>query len=187
MYAFDFHFTYESRHSGTSSLTVDSIQQECGTLLYDDFEIAEDESIDAIREYLNSSGPVSGGSSSSPSRSAPALPHQVHLSPAGSVVREARGRGSAPRQYNPASIQRLSRSPSPVGEKFKKYFELCVNSGKWKITLGEIDITDVNTDRDFFDKVAEKYDSVRGFGAKALYLLEPVDIHFVRVSSLPKS
>lgn len=82
------------------------------------------------------------------------------------------------------STQTLSRSPSLVGAKRKKYFELCVNSGKWKITLGEIDITDVKTDKDFFDRVTEKYDSIRGVCAKALYLLEPADIHFVRVSSL---
>ena len=89
-------------------------------------------------------------------------------------------------QYSSISTQTLNRSPSPVGAKRKKYFDLCVNSGKWKIALGEIDITDVKTDKDFFDKVTEKYDSIRGFCAKALYLLEPADIHFVRVSSHSK-
>ena len=89
-------------------------------------------------------------------------------------------------QCNSIGTQALSRSPSPVGAKRKKYFELCVNSGKWKITLGEIDITDVKTDQDFFYKVTEKYDSVRGFFAKALCLLEPADIHFIRVSSLSR-
>ena len=151
-------------------------------MLYGDFEIAEDESIDAIREYLNSSGPASDGSNSHASRSTPALLGRAHVNPAGSVAREARGRESAPRPYSSISTHEPSRSPSPVEEKPKRYFELCVNYGKWEKRLGEIEITNITTDEGLFRQIAEKYDSIRGFRAKAVSLLEPADIHFVHVS-----
>ena len=163
-------------------LTGKSCQQDCGTLLYGDFEVGEDESIDAIREYLNSSGPASGGSNSHPSRSAPALPGRAHVNPAGSVAREARGRESARRPHSPISTHGLSRTPSPVEDQPKKYFELCVNYGKWEKRLGEIEITNITTDEGLFRKIAEEYDSIRGSRAKALSLLEPADVHFVHVS-----
>ena len=67
-------------------------------------------------------------------------------------------------------------------EKHKKYFELCVNYGQWEKRLGEIDITNVTTDEDLFCKIVEKYTSIRGSLGKALFLLQPVDIHFVHVS-----
>ena len=111
------------------------------------------------------------------------MPHQAHVNPAGSIAREIRGRGSPPRQYGPINTQRVGRSPSPVEKKPKKYFELCVNYGKWEKKLGEIDITNITTDEDLFCKIAEEYASIRGVRSKALSLLEPADIHFVRVSS----
>ena len=155
-------------------------------MLYDDFEVAEDESIDAIREYLNSSGPASGGSSPPPLRSAPTLPPHAHVNPTGSVAHEHGGRGSPPRQYIPVSTQRLDHNTSPVVDYHKKYFELCVNYGKWEKRLGEIDITNITTDEDLFCKIAEEYASIRGARSKALSLLEPADIHFVRVSFCSK-
>ena len=63
----------------------------------------------------------------------------------------------------------------------KKYFELCINYGKWERRLGEIDISAISTDGELFRAIRSKYEGIRGFRTKKLYLLEPVDIHFVQV------
>ena len=58
---------------------------------------------------------------------------------------------------------------------------MCINHGKWDQRLGEINISNVHTDGHLFRKIRETYEEIRGFRAKNLYLLEPVNIHFVKV------
>ena len=152
-------------------------------MLCGDFEIPEEEPVETLQEYLNSCGPDSSASGSPPSRST----QQAHVNPTGSVARETRGRGSALTQYGPVNTQSLGSSPSPAEKKPRKYLELCVNHRKNEKRLGEIDLTDVTTDEDLFCNIAETYASIRGSLGKALFLLEPVDIHFVHVSPRSQS
>ena len=76
-----------------------------------------------------------------------------------------------------------------------RFFELCVNTGEFSKTLGEIDVTRVTNDVSFFNLVREKYREVRGHRFKKHYLLKPIAMHFVhfgledchRVSILKKN
>ena len=69
----------------------------------------------------------------------------------------------------------------PPGPRIRKYLELCVNTGKFHKSLGEIDITLVNCDRDLFALTKQRYNEVRGHRIK-FSLLEPVAIEWVQFS-----
>jgi len=92
------------------------------------------------------------------------------------ILRPKRRRSSSNSESHPDQDIALADEFQP-----KKYFELCVNYGKWERRLGEIDITSIRTDGDLFRAIKDRYNSVRGHRA-ALYLLEPVDVRFVQVS-----
>ncbi|MCJ1286052.1 hypothetical protein MMC26_005394 [Xylographa opegraphella] len=62
-----------------------------------------------------------------------------------------------------------------------KFVEVCVNTGKWHRSLGEVNITDVNCDRDLFALIKQRYDEVRGHRTK-LFFLEPVKVEWVQFS-----
>lgn len=69
------------------------------------------------------------------------------------------------------------------------FFELCVNSGKFLKSLGEISVSSTNahgvnsidTDGEFFRKVKDNYLRLRSFRAR-FWLLKPVNVSYVRVS-----
>ncbi|KAL5348218.1 hypothetical protein ACLOAV_006698 [Pseudogymnoascus australis] len=67
------------------------------------------------------------------------------------------------------------------------FFELCVNSGKFLKSLGEISVSSTNahgvnsidTDGEFFRKVKDNYLRLRSFRAR-FWLLKPVNVSYVR-------
>jgi hypothetical protein len=61
------------------------------------------------------------------------------------------------------------------------YLELCVNAGRFLKTLGEIDLSTITTDGDFFSTVKEHYLRLRSFRTK-FWLLKPSSVSYVRVS-----
>jgi len=71
--------------------------------------------------------------------------------------------------------------PLPVT---KKFTALCVNTGEFNKTLGEIEIPSISTDREIFLKFKETYQALRGFrvGVFRPLLIRPVDIEFIQAS-----
>jgi hypothetical protein len=65
----------------------------------------------------------------------------------------------------------------------KKFVGLCVNTGEFSKTLGEIEVSYISTDRQVFHKFKEKYQMLRGYRASALrwLLIKPIDIRFIQV------
>lgn len=65
----------------------------------------------------------------------------------------------------------------------KKFLALCAKTSEFNKTLGEIEISDISTDRLVFHKFKEKYQTLRGYRASALrwLLIKPVDIRFIQV------
>lgn len=61
------------------------------------------------------------------------------------------------------------------------FLELCVNAGKLLKSLGEIDVSSISTDGDFFSTVKAHYLRLRSFRAR-FWLLKPVTVSYVRVS-----
>ena len=66
----------------------------------------------------------------------------------------------------------------------KKFLALCVNTGQFHTTLGEIDVTSICRDSETFRTIKDRYLEVRGFRARArrLFLFQPHSVHFVKVS-----
>lgn len=72
----------------------------------------------------------------------------------------------------------------PTSEPVRKRFvELCVNTGEYQRQLAEIDVTNLESDSQLFERIKEKYLEVRSFRVK-YFLLKPIDVHFVQVSSV---
>jgi hypothetical protein len=61
------------------------------------------------------------------------------------------------------------------------FIELCVNTGEFQRQLAEIDISDVKSDAQLFDRIRERYREIRSFRVK-YFLLKPVDVHYVQFS-----
>jgi hypothetical protein len=68
-----------------------------------------------------------------------------------------------------------------AGRARKRFIELCVNTGEFQRQLAEIDVSDVKSDAQLFDRIREMYREVRSFRVK-YFLLKPVDVHFVLFS-----
>ena len=73
-----------------------------------------------------------------------------------------------------------SMPPSPVPSN-RKFLELCVNTGKFHKSLCEIDITNINCDRDLFTLTKQRYEAVRGHRSR-FFLLEPTAVEWVHFS-----
>ena len=78
--------------------------------------------------------------------------------------------GPAPRLHSSNTSQPLigtgfTASTVPTQSNYK-FFELCVNSGKFLKTLGEIDVSSISTDGDFFSTVKAHYLRLRSFRAQ---------------------
>lgn len=95
--------------------------------------------------------------------------------------------GPAPRRHSSNTPQPLigtdSTASTAVTLSNSKFFELCVNSGKFLKTLGEIDVSSIDTDGKFFSIVKAHYLRLRSFRSR-FWLLKPVNVSYVRVSLL---
>ncbi|KFZ13622.1 hypothetical protein V501_03613 [Pseudogymnoascus sp. VKM F-4519 (FW-2642)] len=160
---------------------------ECGDLLHMDFD-SNSRSFLTINSLLCSPSATlqpSGGSHAS-SRT---LPRAI------SVPMPARLTGDTSRnsttQADPAPgllsnirqplIRTCYTASTVLARSNNKFLELCVNSGKFLKTLGEIDVSSVNTDGEFFSTVREHYLRLRSFRAR-FWLLKPVSVSYVRFS-----
>lgn len=61
------------------------------------------------------------------------------------------------------------------------FLELCVNTGEFHVTLGEIELSNIMCDESLFSAIKLTYLQRRGFRTK-FFLLKPVAVNFVRVS-----
>src|SRR5277367_3083524 len=107
-------------------------------------------------------------------------------SPQKSASELARGKNRSKKKSNrkesPAADQR--RSTSPLFEvQLNKYLALCVNTGRFHTTLGEINVTSICRDSEVFCAIKQRYLEIRGFRARArrLFLVRPTLVQFVKV------
>lgn len=83
---------------------------------------------------------------------------------------------------NPAVRPALRQRSSVPYSKRKKFLELCVNTGKYTISLGEIAVGDVGTDGELFSEIRKRYYELRPMHFRRLFY-HPADIHYVCVSN----
>ena len=65
----------------------------------------------------------------------------------------------------------------------KRFLAICVNTGRYQKSLGEIDLSKICRDDRTFREIRKIYLQIRSFRARArrLFLLRPKNIHFVKV------
>ena len=109
----------------------------------------------------------------------PSAPPQVHLELPGQGSRESSAILKGPQLlYSDGSS-----NTTPVFPVTPRFFELCVNTGEFCQTLGEMDVTRVSDDICFFEKVRAEYWKIRGCRIKrflARIFLKPAAMQYVR-------
>jgi len=154
--------------------------QECGDELYGDFENGNPEAVNNLHTMLQNQGHQSTQQ-----------PNQPQTASLGSLAAASTNPAApnpgfnATQHTNPTPIRsmipagcNMPPSPEPYTRKF---LELCVNTGKFHKSLGEIDITNINCDRDLFTLTKQRYEQVRGHRSR-FFLLEPTAVEWVHFS-----
>jgi hypothetical protein len=143
-------------------LTVDP--QDCGEAMYWDVKIKYGLSVQEQDEALafplsdRPTGRISSDPTSDSSNGNPSVPPAVHIS--------AYNRNYADR-YIPLSMNTptdsvlLDDNSPRTPSLYPRFLELCVNTSRYGRTLGEIDVTDVNSDGELFAKTADTYEKKR--------------------------
>ncbi|MCJ1403746.1 hypothetical protein MMC11_006969 [Xylographa trunciseda] len=156
---------------------------DCGQLLYGDFDPNDQEGLSNLAFRLHNprqndaeetthQESVDSIATSSPD------PGQNN----GQVQKSARQtRRSRLSKEAPSIISVACTQGLPAEPRVPKFVEVCVNTGKWQKSLGEIDITNVNCDRDLFAMIKQRYDDIRAHRAK-LFFLEPARVAWVQFS-----
>jgi hypothetical protein len=155
--------------------------QDCGKLLYADFQDADSTAIDMLEQSLINPGsapqsPGEGGSNVSMdvSRAIPLQPASAGPSAAVSDL--------------PISISNTAGATSKASgattvPETKKYLALCITTRNIYKTLLELDVSNVKSDASLFEAMKRSYRKARGYKAWAPSLFKPVSVEFVHVSS----
>jgi hypothetical protein len=150
--------------------------------MYGDFDNSEPEAINELLAALQNTAegstfcsvPISSTSSSQQSTIA-----------GQSSTTQNRSTGSALLVTNDESTPLpppSSVSVSTMGVSDLKYLALCINTGEFKKSLAEIEVSKIASDGQLFELMKAKYREVRGFRARFSFLIKPVTIRFVHVS-----
>jgi hypothetical protein len=153
---------------------------DCGQSIYGDFDCSCEDSLNELAEILRCTENVESACQGSP---------QHRSDPGESTSSQTSYRTSSPFSRQPQLLygrtQDTNRPLQPetalesTGTKI--YLELCVNTGEFRRSLSEIDITYCNSDGELFALVRQEYNKLRGFRTR-FFLLKTVDIHYVQVS-----
>ena len=164
---------------------------DCGRSLYGDFENFNLRAVEALAAELQSCSAVTqNGGSKTPDLTRESSQTSTNngndsdsVSSSSNTVLSERGS-----QNTLSSLSESSESSTAsccdrfASMRRTAYFELCVNTGEFSVNLGEINIQQVTTDGDLFQKIWKKYREIRGWRMKMIYL-KPCQIQFVYVSS----
>ena len=154
--------------------------QECGTPLYGDFEMADEDITDSSQH------PIVEPSSSAVETASEDIVAQHEASPRSSRTAGQQADSRNDNTLHPLLRRRARSNPSrerspdtPINT--NKWFELCINYGVGLTRLGEIPLNDIENDTQLFRAIKTRYESVRASRIKDLYLIKPVDIQYVQV------
>ncbi|KAG8529066.1 uncharacterized protein KY384_005701 [Bacidia gigantensis] len=153
---------------------------DCGKRLYGDFDNSNPASIETLQDSLTTHANEGGSSNAPPGSNVTSNQEHSVAGDLGVRKPQYRSKGKTP-ERRPAP---LGTSQNPISDFTRppQWFELLAYSRKGEKTLGEISLVDIKTDGELFRTIKQRYNSIRGSQAKYLYLLKPVDIHFVQFS-----
>ena len=88
---------------------------------------------------------------------------------------------SSASESGPTNAYQTQMRPNPAcASTLPKFFELCINTGEFAKSHGEIDVTRVTNDTTLFAKIHAKYCDIRGHRIKKHYFLKPRSMQFVQ-------
>ena len=150
--------------------------------LYADFDNSCPESVDKLESMLQRTSPTidTGGSCKGPS--APSTSSTTSVAPASNWCPASKTNQLTPEPAPHRPLVTASMPCPSLVKEAKKYLELCVNTGEFSKSLGEIEISQVRSDGSLFREIRSNYLRLRGYRAKH-FLLKPVAVQFVQVST----
>ncbi|CAG8949961.1 hypothetical protein HYFRA_00004293 [Hymenoscyphus fraxineus] len=156
---------------------------DCGSMLYEDYATTNPETINKLSQLIerpvNITTTTSAGSApsnirppctSTPSSNIPLPKIPTHEDFEGKAVHNCQVLNGSCK----TCFKRMTR----------KFLALCVNTGRFHKTLGEIEVTDICRDSEAFSRIRSRYLEVRGFRARArkLFLLRASKVNFVKIN-----
>ena len=154
--------------------------QDCGKDLYGDFDNSRPEVTDVFAGILQRSNHAPTPQYQTE------FPTPISPLPAAHRVQNTSLTGSQGDTSNTQSLDAQSRCHASASHnvsdviRMKKYLELCINTGEFQISLGEIEITGVCSDGLLFRMIKKKYLDLRSHRAR-YFLLKPTAVQFVQV------
>jgi hypothetical protein len=167
-----------------------TLQKECGVHLFGDFNISSRTQKRRLLEFLawNSHSPngTIHASSNSQQSSFSQFSNECDLGTFNSTSSTGNSSINTITSTISAGLgigtNQTTTTQSQAGRP-NKYLALCVNTGRFHSTLGEINITSIIRDNEAFRIIKKRYLEIRGFRARArrLFLVSPSSVHFVKV------
>lgn len=164
---------------------------DCGRNLYADFDNTYPKTVEALASELQSQTKTQNeGTSSTSNQSSNAVTSEDRHSASGSSSSSSNSTSESFDSSQQLTSQGLSLSLGDSNasccSRFTStlkptYLELCMNTGEFTVNLGEVNIRQVTTDYELFQKIWEKYREVRGYRMRMIYL-KPCEIQYVYVS-----
>ena len=154
--------------------------QDCGKHLYGDFDNSHPEDVDTFAGILQQSNHTTTPQVQSE------FPSPITLLPAVDIAQNTDSTGSQEATSNAQGLGARRRCHAPTIHDvsditfMKKYLELCINTGEFQKSLGEIEVTGVCSDGLLFQMIKKKYLDLRSYRAR-YFLLKPTAIQFVQV------
>lgn len=75
------------------------------------------------------------------------------------------------------------RQPELISDTSKRFLELCINTGDFHKTLGEINLSNCTSDGEMFSKIRDTYSRIRRTARRHVFQ-RPSDVHFVQAGTL---
>ena len=177
----------------SSQWSLSNLIQECGDELYADFEKIDPRTIDELEWLLKSddviefedalydspAGAEGSGSSNSPQQASTHNTSPSSASP--SLAVDGAASSANPTNASPG-ISTAQRTPDPT-KIIPRYLALWINTRSIYKTLVEFDVSERTSDADVFYMLKDAYVNLRGLRSLYGFLMKPVDVHFVHVSS----
>ncbi|MCJ1438964.1 hypothetical protein MMC27_008354 [Xylographa pallens] len=152
---------------------------ECGERIYGDFEDTHSDALDALTIHLQNPGQDITDQHTYQGPVDPNTTTSNHPNQGLYRINNDSQTQQRARLQKPTHIP--CTRPPPPEPCTPKFLEVCINTGKWHRSLGEIDITRVSCDRELFALIKQRYDEVRGHRSK-LFFLEPAKVEWVQFS-----
>jgi len=157
-------------------------------MLYEDYNTTDPGVIERLCNSIQAVSYIRWTMSNSTSSTGITLPSSPTASTANSPNSSDESLEKPSRASDEPLCQNCSSSQCPYcpNRTLRKFLALCVNTGRYHRTVGEVDLGKANRDSEAFEMIRSCYLDTRGFRARArrFFLFQPKSAHFIKVRPL---